>query len=269
MKPLPPDSVQKVLPALPVEAITRVAEMRNKPYHYAACFSRPGHLIHLITHGNYILTTNGRRYHVKQGDVIYYHDCEDVTCQGTASKVVFITIGFFAPELLPPALSQRCCQANGAAVDGFHQALSASRRQNLLQRTIGVYHGLLKIIENMPWDLTPRQEEQTSESALWWEIERGIRASRDYCITVKEVAWQCQRSIRTVTRSCQHATNMPPGRRIRMLRLDAARGLLGYTEQSITEIAKQLGYARLQEFSREFANVTGVSPSQFRKRIQL
>lgn len=42
-----------------------------------------------------------------------------------------------------------------------------------------------------------------------------------------------------------------------MLRLDAARGLLGYTKQSITDIAERLGYARLPEFSREFANVMG------------
>lgn len=46
-----------------------------------------------------------------------------------------------------------------------------------------------------------------------------------------------------------------------------ARKQIAYTQLSIKEIAYDLGYQDLQSFSRFFKNKEGISPAQFREKV--
>jgi len=48
-------------------------------------------------------------------------------------------------------------------------------------------------------------------------------------------------------------------------RIEKVKELLIYDELSISQIAYQLGYSSSQHLSSQFRNVTGITPSQFRK----
>ncbi len=48
-------------------------------------------------------------------------------------------------------------------------------------------------------------------------------------------------------------------------RIERAKELLGYQQQSISEIAFDLGYSSAAHFSNQFKKVTGQSPSAFKK----
>jgi AraC-like DNA-binding protein len=48
-------------------------------------------------------------------------------------------------------------------------------------------------------------------------------------------------------------------------RIERAKELLGYQQQSITEIAHDLGYSSTAHFSNQFKKVTGQTPSAYKK----
>jgi AraC-like DNA-binding protein len=57
-----------------------------------------------------------------------------------------------------------------------------------------------------------------------------------------------------------------PGRYISQKRMDLARNMLIETDNSIKAIALNLGFADTFSFSKQFKNVVGMSPSEFRKK---
>lgn len=71
---------------------------------------------------------------------------------------------------------------------------------------------------------------------------------------------------RTTARACKAATGMSPVQRLRDLRLAYANNMLQHTSLSVTEIAYWTGYARVQEFSRDFKKHLGCTPSEMRAR---
>ncbi|MEX0324923.1 MAG: helix-turn-helix domain-containing protein [Puniceicoccaceae bacterium] len=60
---------------------------------------------------------------------------------------------------------------------------------------------------------------------------------------------------------------MPPMRYLLLCRIKRAKDLLKESELSITTIAHELGFSSIQHFSMRFKEVTGESPSVFRKTI--
>ena len=61
-----------------IENVTGVWKFRNWSDSRIYAHSLPGHLFHYMISGEYHLKTNGREYDVKTGDVICYHEVEEV-----------------------------------------------------------------------------------------------------------------------------------------------------------------------------------------------
>jgi transcriptional regulator GlxA family with amidase domain len=55
-------------------------------------------------------------------------------------------------------------------------------------------------------------------------------------------------------------------KRLREVRLGYAHGLVQHSDLPITEIAFRIGYARSQEFSRDYRKSFGLSPREDRQR---
>ena len=53
---------------------------------------------------------------------------------------------------------------------------------------------------------------------------------------------------------------------ISFLRVSAAKSMLRSTDLSIQQISEKIGFATVRNFSRKFSEVTGLSPSEYRKR---
>lgn len=64
-------------------------------------------------------------------------------------------------------------------------------------------------------------------------------------------------------------TGQTPMVYIRDARIRKAKELLKYSDMSITQIARAVGFQTLHYFSRQFAAVTGVSPSEYKRRTHL
>ncbi len=60
-----------------------------------------------------------------------------------------------------------------------------------------------------------------------------------------------------------------PHQEITRVRIDRARWLLRSTRMSVSEVARQCGFASLIRFSTVFRQETGSNPTRFRKTAQL
>lgn len=69
-------------------------------------------------------------------------------------------------------------------------------------------------------------------------------------------------------RSFKRATGVTPYQYLLECRIERAKGLLLQRQQSITDIAIQVGFASQSQFGRHFKRFTGVTPNQFWQRSQ-
>ena len=69
-------------------------------------------------------------------------------------------------------------------------------------------------------------------------------------------------------RSFKQAFGVPPHRYLLTRRIERAMALLRDTELPVTDIAFQTGWSSLGTFGRNFRDITGASPGEFRRRAR-
>ena len=87
-------------------------------------------------------------------------------------------------------------------------------------------------------------------------------------ISIENYAEECHMSACWFIKSFKEITKMTPMQYIVSLRLTNAMNMLDNTNYSISEIAGLVGYDNALYFSRLFHKRTGMSPSEYRKRIK-
>lgn len=253
------------LPA-PVDAIVGIWKFGKPPFFNTVTHSTPGHLLHWVAQGHYTLTTNGRAYKVRAGDLVYYHESEEVKWTGEASRVVFYSVGFLAPQFEPLPVTQRVIRMDATTGKRFRQLHALWTGSH--NRAFAVHAHLNLILDSLSRRVqntsTPTLPEAT---APWWRAETALRAKRLFRPSVAELATLAGIGRGALFRACRAATGTTPMGRIRKLRLEEACGLLEFSHMNISRIADYLGYPRVHEFSREFAASFGQSPRAYRRQM--
>jgi AraC-like DNA-binding protein len=195
------------------------------------------------------------------GDMVYYHECEQVRWQAMGEPVTFYTIGFYAPTLAGPPVTRRKFASTPTLRKLMRRAWRLSERGADLRRDLRIYGCLLEMLSALP--VTAGEPAGVDPAAeLWWQVERGLRSAGRYRPRLTDLAEETGRSVSTLSRACRRATGMSPIQRIRALRMEHARGLLLYSGLNVSETAERLGYPRVCEFTRDLTGWFGVSPSR-------
>ncbi|MEI8140938.1 MAG: AraC family transcriptional regulator [bacterium] len=266
MKPSATIPSTAYLPA-PVEAIAGVWKFSRSPHFKAAAHSLPGHLLHWVAKGSYTLKTNGREYRVKAGDLIYYHESEEVLWTGDASRVVFYSVGFLAPRCQPLPIAHRVSRADASMKTSFlrlYKIWDGGSVRNQFE-----IHALMNAMLNA-LERSARNQSSHSQVAIdspWWRAEAGIRERRLFRPSLSDLARLAGVGRSVLIRSCKKATSMTPMQRIRDIRMEEACGLITFAHMNFSQIADYLGYSRVHEFSREFATFHGKSPREFKRSL--
>lgn len=83
--------------------------------------------------------------------------------------------------------------------------------------------------------------------------------------SVDALCHECHASQPQLYRKLTALSGIPPGRFIRLIRLQKARELLRQPGLTIAEIAYKTGFSSPPHFTRLFVKMFGVTPSEFRK----
>lgn len=83
-------------------------------------------------------------------------------------------------------------------------------------------------------------------------------------VTVQGLAEQCGISVSQLNKKFRQEVGVTPKRYLLNLKMDTCRRLLAFSDVPIKEVAFDLGFARLSDFSAWFRGVEGVSPRVFR-----
>ena len=107
-----------------------------------------------------------------------------------------------------------------------------------------------------------------SQKELAERTHEMIMTNLERHITIAELS-QTLHTSATQVKSCFHKVyGMPIYAYARSQRMEAASWLLSETDQSILEIAGKFGYENGSKFAGAFRRVMGVSPSEYRRRVQ-
>lgn len=87
-------------------------------------------------------------------------------------------------------------------------------------------------------------------------------------LTVKSLAEHACVSERTLSRRYQSALNMSPGDYLQQIRIEKSKQLLSLDRPGTEQIAFEVGYKDLSNFSKAFKRIVGVTPAGYRQRLQ-
>ena len=249
-------------------------ERRNAGEKFVA-YSPPGHLLHLVIEGGVRQSCNGRDYQLQPGDLLWYHGNEFVEgiCEQTPWR--FYSVVFHAPTLPPPDFACRLTRlekperkrAERLFAELFEVWTNSGEIRG--RGALKAHAALSQLVLLMPFaavDSNPIGAPDHWLKSLWWNIENRVRENLGRVYSLGDLAGIGNVSPATVHRASLAAVRCSPVRRVKTLRLEMARGLLGYSRDSIGEIAEKIGYERVNEFSRDFRKEFGTAPSMFRNR---
>lgn len=115
--------------------------------------------------------------------------------------------------------------------------------------------------------MSPCSETETSHAScrLAHNVQRYLMAHLDQRVTTAELAAVFGVSQTLIKTSFRQAYGTALYEYIRQQKMQTAARFLIETEQSVLEIAGRVGYANGSKFAQAFRNVTGMTPSQYRK----
>jgi AraC family transcriptional regulator len=99
-------------------------------------------------------------------------------------------------------------------------------------------------------------------------IHGSISASTGHLPTTAQLAKQFNTSRRSLLRLFKATTGTSPSRYIEDMKLDSAKTLLATSKLAMKQIAHQAGYSTASHFTNRFHQLTGLTPSEFRRRAR-
>ena len=233
-----------------------------KQNHFTKTHSLPSHLIHLVIEGEYSLTIQGRLYTPKKYDIIYYDQMEEVVWLKNDKPVSFYTLAFSSTFIEPLPIESRVFPSN-LNIQNYFDSLNTILKDNLAHTELRFYTKTLELIHEIFKDQSAINSENNFNH--WMRAEQYLQRQHIYQIKLEALAKTLGTSSSTLRKDCHKKFGVSPIQRMQKRRMEASKGLLLYTTMPITEIADNLGYERIHEFSREFSKFYQQTAKTFRE----
>jgi AraC-like DNA-binding protein len=135
--------------------------------------------------------------------------------------------------------------------------------KNLDNKQIRVVDEKLQAIGfNILEDSSQRLIEKVKKSVIL--IINGLDVSEDFILS-KHLADELHKDYSAISKTFSQHENVTLEQYFILQKIEKAKELLRYGELNLTEISGKLGYKSVQHLSAQFRNVTGFTPSHFKK----
>ena len=118
-----------------------------------------------------------------------------------------------------------------------------------------------ELFANSPLDTTDSSERDRILSII------SVRLN-DEMFSAEELAGSVGVSRSSLERVCRKVFGLTPGSLIRLVRLEVAAELLATSELDISQVAFEIGYSGVSQFTRAFRQCYGTTPTHWRERGQ-
>lgn len=151
----------------------------------------------------------------------------------------------------------------GELLDFFNEAIDIAQKEesNYQQYLAGIVNHLLglTLYYDSKRNFVPRQVQSMDKA-------RSIIKENIYeAISPEQIASMIHMSYTWFRKMFKEYTGMSPGKYIQSVKMEAAKDLLIYTDETVKEIAFKLRYEDMSHFINTFKSTTGSTPAQYRK----
>ena len=248
-----------------IDQIFLFRRINIKANHFTKTHSLPCHLIHLLIEGEYSLTIQGRLYTPKKHDIIYYDQMEEVVWLKNIVPVSFYTLAFSSSFIEPLPIDKRVFPSNNT-MQVYFDSLNQFLNDGAPHTELRFYTKTLELIQEIFKDQSSINAELDFNH--WMRAEQYLQRHHIYQIRLEKLARELGTSSSTLRKDCHKKFGVSPIQRMQKRRMEASKGLLVYTTMPITEIASNLGYERIHEFSREFSKYYRQTAKDFREKLR-
>lgn len=185
-----------------------------------------------------------------------------------------VLLYFSQEEILWPSILSELREEGGIYKVGIRERQEVHRAMELIlkeQKNPGAYHEeYARGVLNMLLLLIAREErpEKAPErKSRIGEVIRYIHSHYQEEISLEMLAQMFYVSPYYLCREFKKSTNSTIVRYINVTRIMNAQRKFMETSKNITDISRETGFSNLTHFNRVFKSVTGMSPSQYRRRF--
>jgi len=253
--------------------VVRAGHLVGGPDHYIQRDHYPGHEIILCLRGRGFTSVNGRRHPVRARQLVWTN-CHRPHEHGASAddpwELLWMRIE--GPRL--DRLAEVLGVAEAPVFVGFDSTLAASLYREIFalvqeqkrEAPALIHAALARLIAII---YTARQGQSAAEPQSPAVLQRAIEQMKLFYFKkhrVAELAALCGMSESHFTRLFRAAFGTTPIDWLRRERISQAKRRLAETSDAIKEIAAQVGYADHYFFSKDFKHLTGIPPSEYRRR---
>ena len=126
----------------------------------------------------------------------------------------------------------------------------------------------VNLLEGLLLELAQARSQISHEESWLENVLQRLHHQKYFSGDYHQLARDHGMALSTLRRRFRLATGMALHTYVMEIRISRARTLLGETDLSLKEISDRLNYADIGYFSRQFREITGVTPSVYRKSRQ-
>lgn len=249
-----------------------------EPSHHIGPAAHPCYVLHYILDGKGSYQVDGRTYNLQKGEgfliqpnVISSYEADAVNpwtyiwigFEGTKAKTLLEQMGFSAYNLTYSSLA-----------GNYLQKIISEMLQddsNGLEQELFLQSQLFRFLSFLSHELSTDSVafQRNNQHYYVRAAEAFIREHYAEEIKVQDIADHVQISRSYLTNLFQASLKTSPGDYLTHFRLTRAHEQLQITNDSIGTIANSCGYHDPLVFSKAFKQMTGMTPTQFRKKVRI
>ena len=183
--------------------------------------------------------------------------------------VSFLTIGFWAEDRKLSTITNRAFSLTPQQKGLMQNLLSQNDQDPYWEDGAEALRKLLLIdlLRGADREIRPaagdRSENQIVDLALQY-ISENIRTK----LALEELAGMVHVSVPYLYKLFEAHLGISPGRYINKIRIEECKALLREGQMSVGKVAEVMGFSSLQQFSRQFRNLCGITPTQYVRSLR-
>jgi len=216
---------------------------------------------------------NGTGTNLSQGEMmIYGRGLWHVQYAEVDAEVSFVTVSFeLGSGEIDPILNRRI-RLDSESVQLLRRMLEAREKNDRYSGDVILCS--LKMLLLAALQSGERQDTRLKTPATLQHENSIVNTALTYIsanvakkLSVPLVARYCNVSSSRLTKLFQVGLAITPGEYMRRAKLEESKSLIRAGERNVSEIAQQLNYSSVQQFSRQFKAKFGMTPSEYAKAV--